>query len=206
MNPKLAEINEKIASGEAVAIDTRTAREFSRAHIPSSVSAPYNSWGWGKAVSDWLDGQNIPVILISNNSVVSEKALKELQAHKIEPLFVISDDLKEWIEEKLPVAQLIELDPEELEKEMDQWEIIDVREPYELNYGMIEGARNVPMSEVQNLVTSLDRSKKYAIVCAHGNRSEAAAMFLSDNGFHAATVVGGMANWINRSLPVVYPE
>jgi rhodanese-related sulfurtransferase len=206
MNPKLAEINEKIASGEAVAIDTRTAREFSRAHIPSSVSAPYNSWGWGKAVSDWLDGQNIPVILISNNSVVSEKALKELQAHKIEPLFVISDDLKEWMEEKLPVAQLIELDPEELEKEMDQWEIIDVREPYELNYGMIEGARNVPMSEVQNLVTSLDRSKKYAIVCAHGNRSEAAAMFLSDNGFHAATVVGGMANWINRSLPVVYPE
>ncbi len=206
MNSKLAEINEKVASGDAVVIDTRTAREFSRAHIPSSVSAPYNSWGWGKAVSDWLNGQDLQVVLVSNNSVVSDKALNELKAHKIEPIIAISDDLKEWADENLPIARLIEIEPDVLESEMGEWEIIDVREPYELNYGMIEGAKNVPMSDVQNLVNSLDRSKKYAIVCAHGNRSEAAALYLSDNGFHAATVVGGMANWINRSLPVVYPE
>ena len=206
MNPKLREISEKLQNRQIIAIDTRTSREFSSKHIPGSVSAPYSSWGWGNAVADWINGQEIPVLIISGNQVVSGKAIEELKKFKIEAESVIADGLKEWVEDGLPVASLVEIEPEDLNSHREEWDVIDVREPYELNYGMIEGARNVPMSEVQNLINTLDRNRKYAVVCAHGNRSEAAALFLSDNGFNSATVVGGMANWISRSLPVVYPE
>lgn len=206
VNSDLQTLREKLASESIIALDIRTGREFSRAHIPGSVSAPYSSWGWGSSVREWLAGTASEVALISSNPVILKKASEELSKNGITVSYSISDDLKEWVSLGFQVSKLHEIDPETLNNEKDSWEIIDVREPYELNYGMIEGAMNVPMSEVQGLPGRLDRSKKYAIVCAHGNRSEAAAIFLGDNGLHAATLVGGMAAWMRSSLPVVYPE
>ncbi|MCL4341399.1 MAG: rhodanese-like domain-containing protein [Candidatus Thermoplasmatota archaeon] len=206
MNSNLKELKEKIGTDALIALDIRTSREFSKAHIPGSISAPYSSWGWGSSIKEWLNGTPSEIMLISSNPVLYEKASDELKKLGVTVHHSIADDLKEWVENGLPVSSLREIEPKSLSNEIDQWEIIDVREPYELNYGMIKGARNVPMSEVQNLLDKLDRNKKYAIVCAHGNRSEAAAIFLSDNGFHAATMVGGMAGWMRNSLPIVYPE
>lgn len=71
--------------------------------------------------------------------------------------------------------------------------IIDIREPYELNQGYIEGARNIPMGILlMDPDNYLDKKEKYYIVCQSGGRSGRACMMLAAKGFDVVNVIGGM--------------
>ncbi len=79
-----------------------------------------------------------------------------------------------------------------LAKEAETIEIIDVRGRDAFALGHIEGARNIPLDELQGRVADLDKDQDYYIVCYSGNFSAIAAEFLTRNGFKAANVQSGM--------------
>jgi rhodanese-related sulfurtransferase len=68
---------------------------------------------------------------------------------------------------------------------------VDARLPSEYQYEHIEGAINLPLNEIRQLTSSLDRSKTYIVYCQTGRRSSAAAFILVQNGFNAAVLDGG---------------
>jgi len=81
--------------------------------------------------------------------------------------------------------------------------IVDVREPWEIVVGRIEGARILPMSEFERRYRELPADRPLLVVCASGYRSGLAAQFLSANGYpDAANVAGGMHAWESAGLPV----
>ncbi len=69
---------------------------------------------------------------------------------------------------------------------------MDVRFPAEYNAGKLAGAINIPLNEIRNAFGSLDRQKEYIVYCQSGRRSSAAAFLLSQRGFRAFLLEGGL--------------
>jgi rhodanese-related sulfurtransferase len=91
---------------------------------------------------------------------------------------------------------------DELAQNLENYIVVDVREPYELRSGIIPGAISIPMGQLQQRIAELDKSRAHAIVCASGSRSASVAAWLSQQGFNVANVVGGMSLWMGARHPV----
>lgn len=206
MSEIYSSIMEKVQDRKMVVIDARANNAFLASHIPGSVNVPFNSYGWARSIKSWLDGQNLELALVSDSEQAASKAAEELKSAGLEVPHVIADSLVEWKEKSLPLSSVGELTPDELYSQLDRWTIIDVREPYEWQSGTIKNSLKIPLNDLPSKIQEFTTSDRYAVICAHGNRSEVGALFLADNGLHASTVVGGMYRWMSEQLPVEFEE
>lgn len=79
---------------------------------------------------------------------------------------------------------------------------LDVRTPPEYESHRIEGARLLPVQELQARVTELDPDASYLVICEHGMRSVAACQLLAAMGYEdLKNLRGGMAHWLHAGLP-----
>ena len=69
---------------------------------------------------------------------------------------------------------------------------LDVRYPSEYRNDRLPGAVNVPLSEIRNAIGLLDRDREYIAYCQSGRRSSAAAFLLSQRGYRACCLEGGL--------------
>jgi len=69
---------------------------------------------------------------------------------------------------------------------------LDVRYPSEYQYDKLPGAINVPLNEVRDVFTVLDKSKEYVAYCQSGRRSSAVAFLLAQRGFKVSLLEGGL--------------
>ena len=85
------------------------------------------------------------------------------------------------------------------------WQVLDVREPWEVEIARIDGAQLIPMSEVPGRLAELARDEPVAVLCHSGGRSARVAAFLADQGFaRVANVAGGIDAWsleVDPSIP-----
>jgi CRP-like cAMP-binding protein len=79
---------------------------------------------------------------------------------------------------------------------------LDVRLPSEFESFHLEDAVNVPLYFIRLKVKTLDTKTPYIVVCDTGRRSSAAAFLLSERGFDAYCLQGGLAaNKLGPDLP-----
>ena len=71
-----------------------------------------------------------------------------------------------------------------------QW--LDVRYPSEYKNFRLPGAVNVPLSEIRNAIDVIDRDREYVVYCQSGRRASAAAFLLSQRGYRASYLDGGL--------------
>lgn len=76
--------------------------------------------------------------------------------------------------------------------------LLDVREADEFAAGHVEGAVNVPLSQLRVRHGELPRERALAVYCAAGQRGYYATRFLLQNGYDAANLSGGYTTY--RSL------
>ena len=67
---------------------------------------------------------------------------------------------------------LKEITPKELQKKLLKVQLIDIREPYELKEGSIEGSINIPMGDFLENLDQLNKSKQIVIYCNTARRSK----------------------------------
>ena len=67
---------------------------------------------------------------------------------------------------------LKEITSEELLKIVSKVQLIDIREPYEIKEGYIEGSINIPMGDFLEKLDELSRTKQIIIYCNTGRRSK----------------------------------
>lgn len=88
---------------------------------------------------------------------------------------------------------------EELETALSNREeiiVLDVREAAEFAFGHIPGAQSLPLGDIDNAMSDLDKEASIFVVCRTGNRSDMAARKLSAAGFeNVKNVVPGMSGW-----------
>ena len=70
--------------------------------------------------------------------------------------------------------------------------IIDVREEEEFETLHLEGARNLPLSQLADTYKQLDKDNPYYVICKSGMRSARACQFLAEQGYEVINVQGGM--------------
>lgn len=82
--------------------------------------------------------------------------------------------------------------------------VLDVREPDEFAQGHLQGARNVPLSQLESRIKELEkfRDKPVLVVCQRGSRASKAAKVLKAQNFSALNVLkGGMQAWLDANMP-----
>ncbi|MCU6480383.1 MULTISPECIES: rhodanese-like domain-containing protein [Arthrobacter] len=81
--------------------------------------------------------------------------------------------------------------------------ILDVREDYEWEAGHIDGALHIPLEQLPERLDSLDPDVDLNVICRTGGRSFRATNWLTQNGYTAFNVVGGMGAWLEAGKPMV---
>lgn len=81
--------------------------------------------------------------------------------------------------------------------------IVDVREVNEFEQRRVPGAALVPLSSFAARYEELPRDRPLLVMCASGNRSQAATAHLLRNGWtDVVNVSGGIVAWEKAGLPV----
>jgi CRP-like cAMP-binding protein len=91
-----------------------------------------------------------------------------------------------------PMLQWLDFnEAQQLVAEGAKW--LDVRLPSEYESFHIDGATNIPLYFIRLKLKQLDPGGRYVVVCDTGRRSSAAAFILSERGFDAYVLRGGLA-------------
>jgi len=113
-------------------------------------------------------------------------------------------------EEAAPLQQdaaMREITPKELKEKLDRgddFQLIDVREPYEWEIGRIPGAKLIPLGEIGARSGELDRTKEIVLQCRSGKRSAQALETLRAQGFqNLVNLQGGILGWSDDVDPSV---
>jgi rhodanese-related sulfurtransferase len=84
---------------------------------------------------------------------------------------------------------------------------IDVRTEaeYKSETGHLKGAIFIPIQQLESRLQELEpyRAKTIILYCRSGNRSGRAEKLLTEHGFRALNLTGGMIQWNKENLPVV---
>ena len=95
---------------------------------------------------------------------------------------------------------LKEITPEELKNKISEVQLIDIREPYEVKDGNIEGSINIPMGDFLENLDQLDKSKQIVIYCNTARRSKPVVyMTYKLHGIILYNLKGGYKNFLKIS-------
>ena len=84
--------------------------------------------------------------------------------------------------------------------------IIDVSEAADFASGHIKDAINVPMKELSNKISDLQKYSEKAVltVCKNGQQSVRACKMLKQSKFsNVHNISGGLRNWLEANLPII---
>lgn len=101
----------------------------------------------------------------------------------------------------------LEIEATSLKQKLDRGEdvfILDVRSPEEhkawkLSYDKYQTSHVIPVDKLsrsqKSVLDDIPKDKEIVTVCAHGMRSQTAALMLSKMGYNVKSIKGGMAAW-----------
>ena len=94
------------------------------------------------------------------------------------------------------------ISPQEAQDRLQQGALlIDVREAHEYQDVHAQGARLLPLSELETRYTELPQDAELIMICRSGARSEQAGQFLLDHGYGNVTnLTGGTLAWQQGGL------
>ncbi len=75
-------------------------------------------------------------------------------------------------------------------------QVVDIRDPQSYAAGCIENAVHITADNVDDFIQSSDHSRPLIVCCYHGNASQSAAAYFSENGFaQTYSLDGGYEAW-----------
>ncbi|WP_232900873.1 sulfurtransferase TusA family protein [Lysinibacillus fusiformis] len=152
-----------------------------------------------KAMADLIDGQILEVCATDRGSKADIAAWAETVGHQYIGTLENEGVLKHYIRkctndqiEEISFDQTIDLEQIINRDGL----ILDVREEAEFAFGHIEGAKSIPMGELEARLSELDKEQEIYVICRTGKRSDMAAQRLALHGFiKVFNVLPGMTSW-----------
>jgi hydroxyacylglutathione hydrolase len=186
-------------------LDTRPTGQFGGAHIPGAIhiglTGQFASW------AARLIGLQAKIILVAEQRDAMLEARTRLARVGLENVAgYLEDGMTAWFREGLPVDQVPQLTVQDLHREIDHLQVVDVRQPGEWEQGHIAQATLHPLAKIPANFKGLDREQPIAVHCKSGYRSSIASSFLKREGFkNVMNVIGGYDAWVACGLPVTQP-
>ena len=84
------------------------------------------------------------------------------------------------------------------------FQLIDVREPFERALCAIRGSTHIPLQQIPERASTLRKGSHLLIYCHHGGRSMRAVQFLMKQGYtNCKNLAGGIDDWSAQIDPDV---
>jgi hydroxyacylglutathione hydrolase len=87
-------------------------------------------------------------------------------------------------------------------KNTNDFELIDVRFPFEHSQGHIKNSILLPLNEIINNLDYFKKDKTYILYCRSGRRSQMLQELLLKKGINAINMEGGIIKWQENNLEI----
>ncbi|RDB05511.1 MBL fold metallo-hydrolase [Runella aurantiaca] len=180
----------------AVVLDTRGAQLFSKGFIPNSINI-----GLGGQFAPWV-GALIPdvkqeLLLVTEKGKAQESILRLARVGYDNVIGYLDGGFDAWRESGNEVDEISSISADELAIRLEKDKnlpIIDVRKPSEFSAEHVDGAKNLPLDNINDLMAEFPKKETMYIHCAGGYRSMMAASILKSRGYdNLVDIDGGFA-------------
>jgi len=185
-----------LAAG-AILVDGRDPVDFARGHLRGAVNV-----GLAGRYAEFA-GSVVPVdvdivLFVEPGSELEAKnrlgriGFDRVLGHVTDPYEV----LRTHPDQAQVASRLTPVDFEERRREVQDLQVVDVRNPGEFALGSVPGAVNVPVGQLPARAAELDPARPTVVFCAGGYRSSVAASLLRAQGFEdVSDMLGGYGAW-----------
>lgn len=192
----------------AVLIDVRKPLEFAAGHPAGAINVAFSRDGLAQRVAS-LTGTADTLLVIADQPFLAKTAAGLLAGEGRNPVLGFVDQGPEaWAAAGLPAETLPLLSLDELHRQVADGKtaVLDVRDPYEWEKGVIDGAWLITLDELREHLDELPHDRPITVVCESGTRASTAASTLRRHGFADVrnTAPDGMSDYVRR-YPAVVP-
>ncbi|HLH37522.1 MAG TPA: MBL fold metallo-hydrolase [Bryobacteraceae bacterium] len=192
-----------LASRNAIMLDTRPPQQFGAGHIPGAVNIPLA--GQYASMAATLVGLDRDIILIAEDEERLEESRVRLARVGIERVIgTLKGGMQAW---RGPVVEIPQITVSDLARERRDIQVVDVRRRAEWDEGHIEGAKLMPLGQLESMLGELRRDLPIAVHCKSGYRSAIGCSLIQRAGFEKVwNVIGGFDAWRACGLPEAIAE
>ncbi len=177
-----------IADG-AVVLDARSPLVFEEGFIPNAINIGLDdkyAWWVGTLIAI-----STPLVIVAPQGR-EEEAVRRLARIGYENVRgYLQGGFETWFKAGRKVETLRSIEPEEFADASASAKVLDVRNPGEWANGHIEGAKFIPLGELESRLSELDPTAEYLIHCGGGYRSMIAASLMRRHDFENIVNVHG---------------
>lgn len=157
MTDDIEKVVEKVKKEEMMILDMRDFESYMKGHIPNSILAPYVEGRWAPEISNFLSSRDSPTIVLYESDEEKNVASSELSKLGHELQFLKYKEFKQA--GNFQEAHATNLRPDEFGEHIEDYQVIDVREPYEWNSGYIDNAHLIPLNDLFIEYEKLDKKR-----------------------------------------------
>ncbi|RAR73927.1 MBL fold metallo-hydrolase [Flavobacterium aciduliphilum] len=179
----------------ALILDVRHQDEYSKGHIPKSISigidGQFAPWV-GALILDYKQ----PILLVTPTGREAETIMRLARVGYDNNIGFLEGGFDSWKNSGMECDSLMGITAQELESKLSQETLLlfDVRKPGEYAAEHIEDVPSTPLDFLNDHLSEFPKAENFYIHCAGGYRSVIAASILKSRGFHnVIDVKGGFA-------------
>ena len=179
---------------DVLALDTRTAEEFSNGFIPGSLFI-----GLEGRFAEWA-GSLLPfhqhIILITEEGKEEETIIRLARVGFDNVEGYLKGGFEAWKKSGEPIDLVIDVETDELAMDIpfdDNLVVVDVRKEAEFAEGHVKDAKNLPLIDMVDVaqIAELEENQNIYVHCGSGYRSIIAISLLKKHGYHNLRNVAG---------------
>lgn len=199
-------IADALAAGHWV-VDLRSRRAFAEGHVEGTISIDLE--GQFATYLGWLIPWETPLVLLGQDADQVDEAVRELSRIGIEETLAghATGSPSDWTDQAVqsfPQATFAQLRDVRHHREVT---VVDVRQRAEWEAGHLEGAVNLPLTQMGDLrqgelVAGLDPQAELWVHCAGGFRASVAASLLARAGHRVVAIDDGFDNAADSGLAI----
>ncbi len=179
------EFKELIKNPQIIILDTRNSKDFIKSHIKDSIfiglEGRFAPW-----VGEIFKDIKTPMILVCNEGSQKEAITRLSRIGFDNCLGFLEGGVKKWIKDGNETESLENLNSKNFIDilKLNKIDILDVRRESEFKNKHIEGAMNIPLSNLKEKAQDIKQSENLYIHCAAGYRSVIAISILRKMGYN----------------------
>jgi len=169
---------------EALVLDTRNGADFVRGFIPNSINIALTG-NFAPWVGEMVPSVKQKILLVTDPGQEEEAITRLSRVGYDNVVGFLRGGFSSWSNEHKEIDTVDRISVEHFNEIRNAKEqLIDVRKKNEFDAEHVEGAINIPLSEINQHLAKFPKDKLFAIHCAGGFRSLIAASILKQRGWH----------------------
>jgi glyoxylase-like metal-dependent hydrolase (beta-lactamase superfamily II)/rhodanese-related sulfurtransferase len=196
------EFKELIKNPQIVILDTRSSKDFIKSHIKDSIfiglEGRFAPW-----VGEIFKDIKTPIILVCNEGSQKEAITRLSRIGFDNCLGFLEGGIKKWIRDGNETESLETLNSKSFIDilKLNKIDILDVRRESEFKNKHIEGALNIPLSNLKDKLHDIRQNDNLYVHCAGGYRSVIGISILRKMGYNKLiNISDGFNGILNRDL------